>query len=89
MHKPFDVYNSKFNKFHEWLEYILIIQGVIISNELLKTNIKYFILKLLNNKLSNFHPIKRKNIITIECKHSLSLDFLYVYAITLLLKYGY
>ncbi|MBQ8458630.1 hypothetical protein IJ541_00855 [bacterium] len=36
MHKPFDVHNTKFKKPHEWLEYILVIQGVIILNELLK-----------------------------------------------------
>lgn len=36
MHKPFDVHNTKLNKFHEWLEYILVIQGLIIANELLK-----------------------------------------------------
>ena len=25
MHKPFDVHNTKFNKFHKWLEYVLIL----------------------------------------------------------------
>lgn len=38
MHKPFDVHSSKtrINRFHEWLEYILVSQGVIIVNEWLK-----------------------------------------------------
>ena len=38
MHKPFDVHSSKtwINRFHEWLEYILVFQGVIIVNEWLK-----------------------------------------------------
>ena len=35
MHKPFDVHNTKFNKFHEWLEIALIVQGMIIINQLL------------------------------------------------------
>ena len=34
MHKPFDVHKTKLNKFHEWLEHILVIQGVIIINDL-------------------------------------------------------
>ena len=38
MHKPFDVHSSKtrINRFHEWLEYVLVFQGVIIVNEWLK-----------------------------------------------------
>ncbi|MBR4328853.1 MAG: hypothetical protein IKP71_03295 [Candidatus Riflebacteria bacterium] len=34
MHKPFDIHNTKFKRLHEWLEHILIIQGVIILNDL-------------------------------------------------------
>ena len=38
MHKPFDIHSSKtrINRFHEWLEYVLVFQGVIIVNEWLK-----------------------------------------------------
>ena len=38
MHKPFDVHSSKtwINRFHEWLEHVLVFQGVIIVNEWLK-----------------------------------------------------
>lgn len=34
MHKPFDVHSSKtwVNKFHEWLELALVVQGIIIIN---------------------------------------------------------
>ena len=35
MHKPFDVHNSRFKKLHEYLEYALIIQGMIVLNKLL------------------------------------------------------
>ena len=35
MHKPFDIHNTKLNKFHEWLEYILVIQGMVVLNQLL------------------------------------------------------
>jgi hypothetical protein len=37
MHKPFDVHhaNPKLNKFHEWLELALVVQGIIIINMLL------------------------------------------------------
>ena len=35
MHKPFDVHNTKLNKFHEWLEIALVVQGIIILNHLL------------------------------------------------------
>jgi hypothetical protein len=36
MHKPFDVHNTKLNHFHEWLEFALVVQGLIIANELLE-----------------------------------------------------
>jgi len=38
MHKPFDIHSSKTwtNRFHEWLEYVVVFQGVIIVNEWLK-----------------------------------------------------
>lgn len=35
MHKPFDVHNTKFKKFHEWLEYALVVQPMIIINQVL------------------------------------------------------
>ena len=35
MHKPFDVHNTKLNKFHELLEFVLVVQGMIILNLLL------------------------------------------------------
>ena len=35
MHKPFNVHNTKLNKFHEWLEIALVVQGMIILNQLL------------------------------------------------------
>ncbi|MDY6310032.1 MAG: hypothetical protein SPL73_06345 [Cyanobacteriota bacterium] len=36
MHKPFDVHHTKLNNFHKWLEYVLVIQGMIIINQLLE-----------------------------------------------------
>ena len=37
MHKPFDVHHAKprLNKFHEWLELVWVVQGVIVLNQLL------------------------------------------------------
>ena len=37
MHKPFDIHraNPKLNKFHEWLELVLVVQGMIILNQLI------------------------------------------------------
>ena len=37
MHKPFDIHHAKpwLNKFHEWLELVLVVQGMIILNQLL------------------------------------------------------
>ena len=34
IHKPFNIHNTSFKRFHEWLEYILVIQGVMIINDL-------------------------------------------------------
>ncbi|MBQ3834259.1 MAG: hypothetical protein II816_01910 [Elusimicrobia bacterium] len=34
MHKPFNVHDTKFKRFHEWLEIALIVQGMIILNHL-------------------------------------------------------
>ena len=35
IHKPFDVHNTKLNKLHEWLEFALVVKGIIILNQLL------------------------------------------------------
>lgn len=37
MHKPFDVHHAKpwLNRLHEWLEFALVVQGIIILNLLL------------------------------------------------------
>ena len=37
MHKPFDIHHAtpKLNRFHEWLELALVVQGMIILNQLI------------------------------------------------------
>ena len=37
MHRPFDVHHAKpwLNRLHEWLEFALVVQGIIILNLLL------------------------------------------------------